>query len=243
MSAAAAACTTCLCTPRLPSRACSLSLPLSLCHHTHTHIHTHTLSLSRLRPALPTSALCVQVRVEQVLMMSPPLLLAYQLGQLTSFYHGLISDILGPSAALSTTVAGCRDLADRRARERALCKPRACPAHLPCCCCCSLFTCPVPSSSPAPALPLHLPPPGCRTFMEQLKATGDRLLRSPPPPPADLSPPPQVRGNAMPARALGALVLVRSPMCHSASRRPSLAAPPAVTHTRAACHSHMHLLH
>jgi hypothetical protein len=33
----------------------------------------------------------------------------------------------------------------------------------------------------------------CRTFLEQLKAAGDRLLRTPPAPPADLSPPAQVR--------------------------------------------------
>jgi hypothetical protein len=53
------------------------------------------------------------VRIEQVLMMTPPLLLCYQLGQLTSFYHGLLTDILGPNAALSQTVAGCRDVANR----------------------------------------------------------------------------------------------------------------------------------
>ncbi|KAF6250612.1 component of oligomeric golgi complex 6 [Scenedesmus sp. NREL 46B-D3] len=85
----------------------------------------------------------LKVRVEQVLMMTPPLLLCYQLGQLTSFYHSLLLDILGPGAALSQTLAGCRDVANR-------------------------------------------------TFLEQLKAAGDRLLRSPPAPPADLSPPAQV---------------------------------------------------
>lgn len=46
-------------------------------------------------------------------MMSPPLLLCYQLGQLTAFYHGLLSGILGPSAALSQAVASCRDTANR----------------------------------------------------------------------------------------------------------------------------------
>uniref|UniRef100_A0A383VY11 Conserved oligomeric Golgi complex subunit 6 n=1 Tax=Tetradesmus obliquus TaxID=3088 RepID=A0A383VY11_TETOB len=85
----------------------------------------------------------LKVRVEQVLMMSPPLLLCYQLGQLAGFYQRLLADILGPGAALSTTVAGCRDVANR-------------------------------------------------TFLEQLKAAGDRLLRTPPAPPADLSPPAQV---------------------------------------------------
>lgn len=46
-------------------------------------------------------------------MMLPPLLLCYQLGQLTSFYHGLLVDILGPGAALSQAVASCRDVANR----------------------------------------------------------------------------------------------------------------------------------
>ena len=31
-----------------------------------------------------------------------------------------------------------------------------------------------------------------RTFFEQLRASGDQLLRSPPPPPQDISPPSQV---------------------------------------------------
>lgn len=34
-----------------------------------------------------------------------------------------------------------------------------------------------------------------RVFAEQLKGRGDRLLRYPPQPPADLSPPPQVRAR------------------------------------------------
>lgn len=51
-------------------------------------------------------------------MMSPPLLLCYQLGQLAGFYQRLLADILGPGAALSTTVAGCRDVANRCAPVR-----------------------------------------------------------------------------------------------------------------------------
>ncbi|KIZ02121.1 Conserved oligomeric Golgi complex subunit 6 [Monoraphidium neglectum] len=85
----------------------------------------------------------LRVRVEQVIMMSPPLLLCFQLSQLGAFYHDLVSRILGPSAALSTTLAGCRDMARR-------------------------------------------------AFFEQLRAAGDRLLRAPPAPAADLLPPPQV---------------------------------------------------
>lgn len=65
--------------------------------------------LSNFNASLPP----LQVRVEQVLMMSPPLLLCYQLGQLTSFYHGLLVDVLGQGAALSQAVASCRDIANR----------------------------------------------------------------------------------------------------------------------------------
>jgi hypothetical protein len=36
-------------------------------------------------------------------------------GQLASLYHGLLLGILGPGAALSQTVAGCRDVANRKA--------------------------------------------------------------------------------------------------------------------------------
>jgi hypothetical protein len=57
------------------------------------------------------------VRIEQVLMMTPPLLLCYQLGQLASFYHGLLLGILGPGAALSQTVASCRDVANRYVQQ------------------------------------------------------------------------------------------------------------------------------
>jgi hypothetical protein len=78
--------------------------------------------------------------VEQVLMMSPPLLLCYQLCHLLGFYHQLVAHILGGAAQLSATLRGCRDMAQR-------------------------------------------------SFLEQLRAQGDRLLRNPPPPPADLSPP------------------------------------------------------
>ncbi|GBF95228.1 hypothetical protein Rsub_07943 [Raphidocelis subcapitata] len=92
----------------------------------------------------------LRVRVEQVLVMSPPLLLCYQLAQLGAFYHQLVSRILGPGAALSVTLAGCRDMARR-------------------------------------------------AFFDRLRAAGDRPLRAPPPPAADLAPPPQV------AVALGVL--------------------------------------
>ncbi|KAI8473219.1 MAG: component of oligomeric golgi complex 6 [Monoraphidium minutum] len=83
----------------------------------------------------------LRVRVEQVLMMSPPLLLCFQLSQLGGFYAALVAKILGPGAALSATLAGCRDMARR-------------------------------------------------AFLDQLRASGDRLLRAPPVPGPDLQPPP-----------------------------------------------------
>ncbi|MEW5300794.1 MAG: hypothetical protein WDW36_003699 [Sanguina aurantia] len=85
----------------------------------------------------------LRVRIEQVLMTQPPLLLCFQLSQLHGFYYSLVVKILGHSATLSSTLRGCRDMAQR-------------------------------------------------VFYEQLKARGDRLVRNPPQPPADLTPPAQV---------------------------------------------------
>ncbi|KAF8056126.1 COG6 [Scenedesmus sp. PABB004] len=116
----------------------------------------------------------LKVRIEQVLMMSPPLLLCYQLGQLAAFYASLIAEALGPRAALTATVAGCRDLANR-------------------------------------------------TFMEQLKASGDRLLRAPPQPPADLSPPQQVTQTLS---LLGELVTAFEGSMHASAAQPQAPAAP-----------------
>ncbi|KAG2497264.1 hypothetical protein HYH03_004848 [Edaphochlamys debaryana] len=55
----------------------------------------------------------LKLRVEQVLMTSPPTLLAFQLGQLLSFYHGLVARILGPTGQLTSTLSACRDMATR----------------------------------------------------------------------------------------------------------------------------------
>jgi hypothetical protein len=85
----------------------------------------------------------LKIRVEQVLLMNPPLLLCYQLSQLVAFYYTLIAKVLGEAAGFTQTVGSCRDMATR-------------------------------------------------TFLEQLKSAGDRLLRTPPAPPQDLRPPPQV---------------------------------------------------
>ena len=88
----------------------------------------------------------MQVRVEQVLMATPPLLLCFSLSQLLGFYTSLVDRLLGNSASLTHTLAGCRQLASR-------------------------------------------------IFREQLKAAGDKLVRYPPPPPKDLSPPQQVEAQ------------------------------------------------
>eukprot|EP00879_Flechtneria_rotunda_P009830 GHRR01010282.1.p1 GENE.GHRR01010282.1~~GHRR01010282.1.p1 ORF type:complete len:398 (+),score=135.87 GHRR01010282.1:1055-2248(+) len=60
----------------------------------------------------------LRVRIEQVLMMSPPLLLCYQLGQLTLFYHSLVVNVLGSKAALSQTLGACGELANRTFLEQ-----------------------------------------------------------------------------------------------------------------------------
>mmetsp|Transcript_20960 Transcript_20960/g.45865 ORF Transcript_20960/g.45865 Transcript_20960/m.45865 type:complete len:707 (+) Transcript_20960:171-2291(+) len=85
----------------------------------------------------------LKVRIEQVLMTSPPLLLCFQLAQLHSFYLNLVVRVVGHSSQLSAALRSCRDMATR-------------------------------------------------VFYEQIRARGDKLLRAPPPPPKDLSPPPQV---------------------------------------------------
>ena len=86
----------------------------------------------------------LKVRIEQVLMSNPPLLLSFQLSQLHSFYLGLVERVVGSEAGLSLVLKGSRDMASR-------------------------------------------------VFHEQLKGRGDKLLRSPPAPPKDLSPPLQVQ--------------------------------------------------
>ena len=55
----------------------------------------------------------LKVRIEQVLMTSPPLLLCFQLSQLHAFYHALITRIIGTNSQLSQTLRGCRDMAHR----------------------------------------------------------------------------------------------------------------------------------
>ena len=101
-------------------------------------------------PLKPNIQSGLQVRVEQVLMATPPLLLCFSLSQLLGFYTSLVDRLLGNSASLTHTLAGCRQLASR-------------------------------------------------IFREQLKAAGDKLMRYPPSPPKDLSPPQQVGLIASPA--------------------------------------------
>ncbi len=83
------------------------------------------------------------MRIEQVLLASPALLLCFRVSQLLTFYHGTVAQLLGLRSQLAETLAA----ADKLAR---------------------------------------------RMFAEQLKARGDKLLRYPPAPTADLAPPPQV---------------------------------------------------
>eukprot|EP00798_Chlamydomonas_sp_ICE-L_P018575 gene18575-25084_t len=55
----------------------------------------------------------LRVRIEQVLMTAPPLLLCFQLSQLHAFYYGLVTRIIGPHAQLAQVLRGCRDMANR----------------------------------------------------------------------------------------------------------------------------------
>ncbi|CAL8463754.1 g3288 [Coccomyxa elongata] len=93
----------------------------------------------------------LKVRIEGMLMATPPLLLCFQISQLLAFYARTVSRLIAGRSQLADALAACCKLARR-------------------------------------------------VFAEQLKARGDRLLRYPPAPPADLSPPPQV------AESLGQLV-------------------------------------
>ena len=86
----------------------------------------------------------MQVRIEQVLLGSPPLLLCFTVSQLLAFYGTTVDRLLGSEGQLTEVLVTCHQLAKR-------------------------------------------------VFHEQLKRRGDQLVRSPPPPPKDLSPPQQVR--------------------------------------------------
>lgn len=54
-----------------------------------------------------------QVRIEQVLMAAPQLLLCFKLTQLLSFYTATVAELLGPHAQLTETLESCRTLARR----------------------------------------------------------------------------------------------------------------------------------
>ena len=59
-----------------------------------------------------------QVRIEQVLMSGPPLLLCFALGQLLGFYRDTLAAVLGPAAALVATLRACRAFAARSFQEQ-----------------------------------------------------------------------------------------------------------------------------
>ena len=122
------------------------------------------------------------MRIEQVLLAGPALLLCFRVSQLLTFYHGTVSQLLGPGSqaralhALGPApacVAG--HVPDTlRGGEPPTDVPRGVAAQL--------------AGTLAAADQLAR-----RMFAEQLKARGDKLLRYPPAPPPDLSPPPQAR--------------------------------------------------
>ena len=105
-----------------------------------------------------------QVRVEQVLLSPPPLLLCFQASQLLAFYAATVTSLLGPGAQLAEQLASARMLARR-------------------------------------------------VFGEQLKDRGDKLLRYPPSPPANLFPPSQARLVPREAQQLQTLCLWCTSSC------------------------------
>lgn len=85
----------------------------------------------------------LKVRVEQVLIASPPVLLSFQLSQLLKFYSETIIGLVGGDVSLVGVLQSCRGMASR-------------------------------------------------TFQEQLRAKGEKLLRNPPVIGRQLSPPQEV---------------------------------------------------
>lgn len=79
----------------------------------------------------------LRVRVEQVLLASPALLLCFELSQLLAFYGTLVERTLGKGSQLAAVVHGCHDMAQRSfldgtraAGERLLRQPPPPPADL-----------------------------------------------------------------------------------------------------------------
>lgn len=60
----------------------------------------------------------LKVRVEQVLLSSPPVLLAFELQSLLKFYRGTVAPILGGESALATALAALDTLSERVCRDQ-----------------------------------------------------------------------------------------------------------------------------
>ncbi|GAB4822825.1 hypothetical protein N2152v2_009871 [Parachlorella kessleri] len=89
----------------------------------------------------------LKVRIEQVLLSSPPPMLCFRLAQLLAFYLHTVERMLGGGSQLADALRSCRSMA-------------------------------------------------LRIFHEQIKGRGEKLVRYPPTPPRDLTPPEQVAEGA-----------------------------------------------
>ena len=128
---------------------------------------------------------------------APPPLLSFRLAQLLAFYLYTVETLLGPSSQLAGGAHGGRggarwDLKGRgregRREEDSACSSPRHHHHLH-----------ILSHNPLPLAPDVLR--ACRamalrTFTEALRQRGDKLVRYPPAPPRDLSPPQQVQEGA-----------------------------------------------
>ena len=169
-----------------------------------------------------------QVRIEQVLISGPPLLLCFKLGQLLAFYRDTVEVCIVVSVSTTHAIWGsrlhattwllihaCMSQGGRSDVPHSRCAPRleSVPNHAcayGCTAGCSAVHLPVHCSAGCDckgvamqgvlgeAASLSATLRGCRalaqrSFQEQLQSAGAQLLRYPPQPPRDLSPPPQVR--------------------------------------------------
>ena len=66
-----------------------------------------------LKPTWPTYLPVLQIRIEQVVTTSLPLVLCFKLSQLLAFYGRTVEQMMGGSAHLTQTLAECHKLATR----------------------------------------------------------------------------------------------------------------------------------
>ena len=81
-----------------------------LCNRAPSSLHPHHSEAQ--------AALGMQVRIEQVLLSSPPLVTTFKVTQLLGFYAATLGPLVGRTAQLSVTLLACRALAARTFTEQ-----------------------------------------------------------------------------------------------------------------------------